>query len=136
MLRTKIKVFSILVFATGIVLLLFGVSYSERDAVVVSVKATDQHEIQYDAKVRSLFSTEIRLCGGQMDWCGQNGCYRVITPLPITIEPRQEVTITVSISPRDENLAETELILYADGQGLNGLTSVKIKLPAVSPKSP
>ena len=93
---------------------------------------SNKGEIKYDAKVKNTLSIPIRLCGGQMNWCGEGGCYNVITPLPITLEPRQEATITVSISPREEKLSETEFILYADGKGLNGLVPIKIKLPAIS----
>jgi hypothetical protein len=97
---------------------------------------SDQNEVKYDVKIKNPYSTPIHLCGGQMNWCGQGGCYRVLTSFPIMLEPKQDVTITVSISPREETLSETELILYADGRGLGGLTPVKIKLPAVSLKSP
>ena len=119
----------------GILLLFAGAFLTdiERDLVGIATKSTisNHGEIQYDTKVKNIFSTPIRICGGQMDWCGQGGCYKVTTPLPVMLEPGQEATIIVSISPREQSLAETELILYADGKGLGGLTPIKIKLPAV-----
>ena len=90
------------------------------------------HDILYDTKIKNTTSLPIRLCGGQLNWCGKGGCYNVITPLPITLKSNQETTISVAISPREEELSETELTLYADGEGLAGLTPIIVKLPAVS----
>jgi len=126
----------------GIVLLAYAFLY---DRVIVEHSLTgtaaipivsEQDEITYEAKIKNPLATSIRLCGGQMNWCGQSGCYRVITPFPITIEPRQEATITISLSPSGEKISETELILYADSKGLNGLTPIRIKLPATSHSVP
>lgn len=136
----NVVIYSVVV--AGIFLLFFGIrqepflkflGFGQGLAGTAAVPiVSDQGEIKYEAKIKNPLSTPIRLCGGQMNWCGQSGCYKVITPFPIMIEPKQEVTVIVSISPREEKLSETELILYADGKGLNGLTPVKIKLPAVS----
>lgn len=101
-----------------------------------STSTTDQNEIMYNVKIKNSFSAPVRLCGGQMNWCGQSGCYSVKTKLPLILEPKQENMIVVSISPREKELAETELVLFADGKPLKGLTQVKIKLPAMSLSSP
>ena len=135
----RIKTYFVTV--TGVLLLLFGVFherfFAERDLIgtAKTPQVSDQNETRYDTKVKNTRTMPIRLCGGQLNWCGTSGCYRVVTEFPITLEPGQEATITVMISPREETLSETELTLYADGKGLDGLTPVKIKLPAMSRKS-
>ena len=130
----SVTITGLLFLLAGMFLSLFGGEQKLTGTAVVS-PVSDQSEIQYDAKVKNTLSAPIRLCGGQLDWCVTSGCYKVLTPFPLTLEPGQEATITVSISPREEELSETELILYADGKGLDGLTPVKIKLPAMSWKS-
>jgi len=135
----RTKIYSVT--AIGISLLFLGVFHErffadrELTGTAETPRVSGQNEIRYDAKVKNPLSTPIRLCGGQMNWCGANGCYKVATQFPVTLEPGQEATITVMISPQGETLSETELILYADGKGLDGLTPVKIKLPAMSRKS-
>lgn len=131
--------------AVGFVLLLCGIfssAFSSRRGLTgtagkaVEFNAGSAAEFHYDAKVKNTNPLPIRLCGGQLNWCGKGGCYKVITSFPITLEPNQEATITVAISPREDELPETELTLYADGKGLDGLTFIKIKLPALSRKMP
>ena len=111
---------------------IFGLEKKLTGTAMVS-SLPDQNEVQYNVRVTNTFASPIRLCGGQLNWCEASGCYKVLTPLPITLEPGQEATITVSISTGKEKLSETELVLYADGKGLDGLTPVKIKLLATSP---
>lgn len=141
------KTFYFLIFVSiGIALLACSflhdrISTKQEIAVIVTGQ-TQKHadggvpEVLYESKIKNTLSTPIRLCGGQMNWCGRSGCYKVITPFPVVIKPRQEAVVTVSISPRREEFSETELVIYADGKGLNGLTPVKIKLPVVSSKLP
>jgi hypothetical protein len=59
----------------------------------------------------------------------------VTSEFPLILEAKQETTVTVRVSPITETVSETELILYADGKGLHGLTPVKIRLPAMSRSS-
>ena len=137
--------FPILVGTTGVLLLacvfLYDRIAANRELSVVTVQTQNQTDGEmvkfvYNAHVRNNHSVPIRLCGGQMNWCGQSGCYNMETPFPIVLESGQEITIAISISPREDKLSETELTLYADGEGLAGLTPIKIKLPAMSLQSP
>lgn len=89
---------------------------------IVTVMVSDQNETKYNVKIKNPFVTPIR--------------YKVETPFPVMVEPKQEATIIVSLSSREKDLSETELILYADGKELTGLTPVKIKLPAMSHQVP
>jgi hypothetical protein len=88
----------------------------------------DQNKVRCDIKVKNAGRTAVRFCGGRTG-CG----FHIVTPLPVFLEPSCETTIVVLINPCG---GEVELVLYADGTGLNGLTPVKIKLPAVSCKVP
>ena len=144
----KIYLFHILI-GIGILLLAYVWLYDRMLATqMLSVMVAGQMQTEandeesefvyfvYNVQVKNNHHAAIRLNGGRLDWCGNSGCYRVATPFPIILEPKQETTITVSISPGGDELSETEFILYADGKGLDGLTPVKIKLPAMSLKSP
>ncbi|MDR0336789.1 MAG: hypothetical protein LBI18_06830 [Planctomycetaceae bacterium] len=73
----------------------------------------------------------IRICGGQLNWCDQTGCYRITSPFPIVLQPKQEIPVTIAITPRGNSISETEITLYADGKGLKGLTPIVVKLPAM-----
>jgi hypothetical protein len=137
------KAVSFYIFITiGILLLVYAFVHDKilaKQELFVQVQTqidSGTSDFFYNVIIKNNHSASIRLCGSRMDWCGSGGCYRVTTSLPVTLEPKQEVTIVVSISPRAGELSETEFILYADGEGLGGLTPVRIKLPAMSLKSP
>ncbi|MDR2345117.1 MAG: hypothetical protein LBE18_03545 [Planctomycetaceae bacterium] len=55
----------------------------------------------------------IRICGGQLNWCNQIGCYRIMSQFPIVIQPKQEISVTAVITPRENSISETEITLYA-----------------------
>jgi hypothetical protein len=102
---------------------------------IEQISTGDEYKFTYDTVVKNDYPFPIRLCGGQLNWCGANGCYQVITEFPLILEANQETTIRVELSPRAETISETELILYADGKGFSGLMPVKIRLPAMSRNS-
>ena len=140
-----VSFFYYILVGTGVLLLacaLYDWTFANQGLTVVVAGQTQKKsdsepsDFVYNAKIQNNYSTPIRLCGGQMNWCGQSGCYKVETTLPIVLEPKQKTTITILISPREDKISETELILYADGEGLAGLTPVNIKLPAMSLNSP
>ncbi len=123
----------------GIVLLLVAAVYNpvREPFARVETSDTDEHSnVLYETKVKNPTWQSIRLCGGQLNWCGPGGCYKVETALPQVIAPRGELSVSIKVSPSGEELQETELILYADGVGLPGLMPIKIKLPAMSLKKP
>lgn len=134
----------------GILMLLFGIlsgpifrNIENKRKITGSVEKLNMvsredttPEFVCHVKVKNTNPLPIRLCGGQLDWCGQSCCFKVITPFPMTIETEQEVTITVVYTPKEKDVSETELTLFADGAGLEGLTPIKIKLPAMSVKRP
>ncbi len=126
-----------IIVSSGVVFLLLAAFYnpSREPSGLVETSNTDEHSnVLYETKVKNPAWQPIRLCGGQLNWCGPGGCYKVITDMPTEIPARGELSVTVSVSPSGDELQETELTLYADGAGLPGLVPIKIKLPAKSLK--
>ncbi|MDR1480415.1 MAG: hypothetical protein LBJ00_15885 [Planctomycetaceae bacterium] len=95
----------------------------------------DASAFVYNAVVENNHPFPIRLCGGQLNWCDASGCYSVKTELPVTIEAKRKAVVTVQVTSGGENISATELVLYADGAGLSGLTPIKVQLPAMSKTS-
>lgn len=93
-------------------------------------------EIVCDVKIKNPSKKAIRICGGQLEWCSLDGCFKVITDLPVIIPPNEEAMIKVLILPRGEVTAENEITLFVDGEELEGLTPIKVRLPAMSHKAP
>jgi hypothetical protein len=125
----------------GIIVFLCGVFFHViewRHELIGTVAKLPVTEINQDffefscvAKIKNTNTDTIRICGGQLNWCNQTGCYRITTPLPIILQPQEETFITVAITPQGNNISKTEFTLYADGKELKGLTPIVIKLPAM-----
>jgi hypothetical protein len=129
--------FSTIGFALFLCGIFFNTITSQKELVGFVEKQTvteinqESFEFNYIVKIKNNSILPIRICGGQLNWCNQTGCYRIMSPFPIVLQPKQEISVTVVVTPRGNSISETEITLYADGKGLNGLTPFVIKLPAM-----
>ncbi|MDR2644137.1 MAG: hypothetical protein LBC74_15250 [Planctomycetaceae bacterium] len=60
-----------------------------------SVKKRENKEsyiLTYDTVIKNDYPFRIRLCGGQLNWCGADGCFRVKTEFPFYLEAKQQTT--------------------------------------------
>ncbi|MDR2641322.1 MAG: hypothetical protein LBC74_00845 [Planctomycetaceae bacterium] len=101
----------------------------------MSLKRRENKEpyiLTYNVVVKNDHTFRIRLCGGQLNWCGAGGRYHAKMEFPLYLDAKQQTKITIEVSPNSETIPETELILYADGGELGGLTPIKVRLPVMS----